>query len=123
VRKLRSLAAEEPPPRNAMKFIVSFKRRTVMASQTDADIAALRSQITQLRTDFTKITGSMRGAASNGIADAAESVQLSTENALNEAKRHVQGIGREIEQRPIAASLFAFGSGILLGLFLKARRS
>ena len=49
----------------------------IWLNQTDADIAALRSQITQLRTDFTKIVATMHGAASNGIADAAELVQVS----------------------------------------------
>ncbi len=93
-----------------------------MAKQMDTDIAALQSDITQLRADLAKISSTMRDIAGNGVAGAEETLQASTERVWGEAKRHAQNVGREIEERPFAAALAAFGTGILLGLLLNARR-
>ena len=93
-----------------------------MADQTTTDIAELQSEIKQLRTDFTKIAGTIRGLASNSVADAEEKVMASADRVWTEAKRHAQNAGKEIEERPIASALTAFATGIVLGLLLSGRR-
>jgi ElaB/YqjD/DUF883 family membrane-anchored ribosome-binding protein len=93
-----------------------------MADQTTTDIAALQSDLKQLRTDFSKIAGTMRGLASNGVASAEESVTASADKMWNEAKRHAQNVSREIEERPITSALTAFTAGVVFGLFLSGRR-
>lgn len=93
-----------------------------MSNQTDADIAALRTDITQLRADFAKIAGPTEESAVNGLADAIDKVQIPIEKAWTEAKRQAQSVGREMEHRPLAAALTAFGTGVLLGLILNGRR-
>ena len=95
-----------------------------MAEQlTNTDIAALQTEIKQLRTDFAKIAGTMRDLASNSVAEAGQQVQASTEKVWTEVKRQAGTMGREIEDRPVAAALTAFGAGILLGLLLNGRRT
>jgi len=93
-----------------------------MADQTTADIADLQTEIKQLRTDFAKIAGTMRDLASQGVAGAEERVAASADKLWSEAKRHVQSVGREIEEKPIAAAFTAFAAGIILGLILSGRR-
>lgn len=93
-----------------------------MSDQPNTDIAALQTEMKQLRTDFAKIAGTMRDIASNSVAGAGQQVQASTDKVWTEVKRQVQSAGREIEERPIAAALTAFGAGVLMGLLLNARR-
>jgi ElaB/YqjD/DUF883 family membrane-anchored ribosome-binding protein len=94
-----------------------------MADQTNTDIAALQADIKRLGADIAKITGAMRRGVTNGVAEAGETIQASTENVWGEAKRHAQSVGREIEQNPLASALAAFGVGVLLGVFLNGRRA
>jgi hypothetical protein len=94
-----------------------------MADRTTTDIAALQVDIKRLRADIAKIAGTMPDGVANGIAEAGETVQASTEKVWSEAKRHAQSVGREIEQKPLASALAAFGAGILLGVFLNGRRA
>ena len=94
----------------------------VMADQTNTDIAALQTEVQQLRADIAKIAGTMRDIASNSVVEAGQQVQASTEKVWTEVKRQAGSVGREIEDRPVAAALTAFGAGVLLGLLLNGRR-
>jgi ElaB/YqjD/DUF883 family membrane-anchored ribosome-binding protein len=93
-----------------------------MADQSTADIAALQSEIKQLRTDITKIAGTMRDLASNSVAGAEEKVMASADKVWSEAKRRAQTVSHEIEERPIASAFTAFATGVILGLLLSGRR-
>ncbi len=64
----------------------------------------------------------MRDIASNGVAGAGEKVQASANKMWTEVRRQAHDVSREIEERPIAAALTAFGAGVLLGLLLSGRR-
>jgi ElaB/YqjD/DUF883 family membrane-anchored ribosome-binding protein len=95
-----------------------------MADQlTSTDVAALQTEIKQLRADFAKIAGTLRDFAGNSVVEAEQQVQASTEKVWTEVKRQAGSVGREIEDRPVAAALTAFGAGILLGLLLNGRRT
>jgi ElaB/YqjD/DUF883 family membrane-anchored ribosome-binding protein len=89
-----------------------------MADQPSADIAALQAEIKQLRADFAQIAGTIRDLASDSVAAAGQQAQAQTEKVWTEVKRQADCVSREIEEKPIAAALTAFGSGILLGLYL-----
>jgi ElaB/YqjD/DUF883 family membrane-anchored ribosome-binding protein len=86
-----------------------------MADQTNTDIAVLQTEIKQLRADFAKIAGTMRDIANNRVAGAGQQVQASTEKVWTEVKRQAGNAGREIEEKPVASVLTAFGAGVLLG--------
>jgi ElaB/YqjD/DUF883 family membrane-anchored ribosome-binding protein len=96
--------------------------RAVMADQPNADIAALQTEIKQLRADFAQIAETMRDLAGNSVAAAGQQAHASTEKVWTEVKRQADSVTREIEERPIAAAITAFGSGILLGLLLSRHR-
>jgi ElaB/YqjD/DUF883 family membrane-anchored ribosome-binding protein len=91
-----------------------------MATQTNTDIAALRIEIEQLRDEMTQIAGTLREIASNDVAG--EGSHTSAEQVWNDIRRQAGNFGREIEEKPIASALAAFGIGILAGLFLNRRR-
>jgi len=96
--------------------------RAVMADQPSADIAALQTEIKQLRADFAQIVGTIRDLASDSVAAAGQQAQAQTEKVWTEVKRQADSVTREIEERPVAAALTAFGAGILLGLLLNRHR-
>jgi hypothetical protein len=91
-----------------------------MADKTNADIAALHTEIKQLRADFAEIAETIRDIAS--VAGARQPGQTPSEKVWTEVKRQAGSVGWEIEEKPIAAALTAFGAGVLLGLLLNARR-
>lgn len=93
-----------------------------MADETDTDIAALQTDIKQLRADFAKIAGTMRDIVSNGVAGAEERVEASAQKVWTDIKRQTHNVGREIEERPITSVLAAFATGLVLGLFFSGRR-
>jgi ElaB/YqjD/DUF883 family membrane-anchored ribosome-binding protein len=68
--------------------------RAVIADHPNSDIAALQTEINQLRADFSRVV-----RRSNGV------------------------LTREIEERPVAFALTAIGTGVLLGLLLSRRRA
>lgn len=93
-----------------------------MANETDTDVAALQTDIKQLRADFAKIAETMRDIVNNGVAGAGEQVQASAQKVWTDVTRHAHNVGREIEERPITSVLTAFATGVVLGLFLCGRR-
>jgi ElaB/YqjD/DUF883 family membrane-anchored ribosome-binding protein len=97
--------------------------KAVMADQANTDIAALQTEIKQLRADFAKMAGTMSEIAGDGVAGAEQQGEASTDKVWTEVKRQADSVSREIEQRPVAAALTAFGAGALLGLFLNRHRS
>jgi ElaB/YqjD/DUF883 family membrane-anchored ribosome-binding protein len=94
-----------------------------VADQPKPDVAALQTDIEQLRTDFTKLAETMRGMVGNGVAGEGHQLQTSTDKVWTEVKRHVGSVSREIEEKPVASALTGFGVGILLGLLLNRRRA
>jgi ElaB/YqjD/DUF883 family membrane-anchored ribosome-binding protein len=97
--------------------------RAVMADQANTDIAALQTEIKQLRADFAKMAGTMSEIAGDGVAGAVRQGEVSADKVWTELKRQADSVSREIEQRPVAAALTAFGAGALLGLLLNRHRS
>ena len=93
-----------------------------MAVSTEPDFAMLQADIQQLRADFAKITTDMRGFANNGMSQASGKAQESAEKVWGEVRRQAQQVGQEIEERPFASALAAFGTGLVLGMLLNARR-
>ncbi len=92
-----------------------------MAEKANAEIAALEAEIQQLRADFAKLTDTMSEMATNGV-DGTGEPYASAEKVWSEVQRQAGSLGREIEERPIAAALTAFGAGLFLGRLLTARR-
>jgi ElaB/YqjD/DUF883 family membrane-anchored ribosome-binding protein len=93
-----------------------------MASATEGDVHALQEQLQQLRTDFAAISGTLKDLARHGFNEAAQRATVPGERAWSEMRRHAATVSREIEEKPIASALTAFGVGLLLGLIVNSRR-
>jgi ElaB/YqjD/DUF883 family membrane-anchored ribosome-binding protein len=97
--------------------------RAVRAEKANSDIAELQAELDQLRADFGKMAGTMSEIASDSVAGAGQQVETAADKVWTEVKRHADSVSREIEQRPVAAALTAFGAGALLGLLLNRHRT
>jgi ElaB/YqjD/DUF883 family membrane-anchored ribosome-binding protein len=86
------------------------------------DLATLQADLQQLRADFSKITTDMRDMASSSASAASGKAQASAEKMWGEVRRQAQTVGQEIEERPFTSALAAFGTGLVLGMLLNARR-
>jgi ElaB/YqjD/DUF883 family membrane-anchored ribosome-binding protein len=85
-----------------------------MAAPIEPDIETLQADIQQLRADFSKMAATMRDVAGSGIAKAGDKAQASAEKMWIEVRRQAQQVGQEIEERPFASVLAAFGTGLRL---------
>ncbi len=94
-----------------------------MSSSTDTDIHALQTEIKQLRADFASLSETLRDVIRHGGAEAVGKARESGEKVWGEAKRRVQGVTEEIEEKPVTAAVTAFGIGIVLGMLFSGRRS
>jgi ElaB/YqjD/DUF883 family membrane-anchored ribosome-binding protein len=93
-----------------------------MASATETDIQALQEQLQQLRGDFAALSGTLKDLARHGIGEAAQRASIPGERAWAEVKRQADVVSQEIEERPIASALTAFGVGLVLGVLVNSRR-
>ena len=92
-----------------------------MATATDSDIQALQADLKQLRTDFASPTETLRDLVRNSGAEAAAKARDTGERVWNEAKRHVNTVRQEIEEKPLTSAVAAFGIGVVLGLLFSRR--
>jgi ElaB/YqjD/DUF883 family membrane-anchored ribosome-binding protein len=94
----------------------------LMAAPIENDLATLQADMQKLRADFAKMTADMRDIASTRVSQAGTKAQESAEKVWDEVRRQAQTVGQEIEERPFTSALAAFGTGLLLGMLLNARR-
>jgi len=93
-----------------------------MASATEADIQALQEQLQQLRSDFAALSATLKDLARHGLDEAAQRASAPGERAWAEVKRQADAVTQEIEEKPIASALTAFGIGLVLGVLVNGRR-
>jgi ElaB/YqjD/DUF883 family membrane-anchored ribosome-binding protein len=95
----------------------------LLSSATDKDVEALQAEIKKLRADFASLNETVRDLLHHGGADALGKARESGERAWNETRRRFEGVAAEIEEKPIASAVTAFGIGIVLGLLFSSRRA
>jgi ElaB/YqjD/DUF883 family membrane-anchored ribosome-binding protein len=93
-----------------------------MSEATDSDIQALRTELKNLRADFTKIGEILKDTAKNRGADAADKLRASAERGWTEAKSTAQTMIEEMEDRPLGTAMVVFVAGMLLGLLVAGRK-
>ena len=94
-----------------------------MSSGTESDIAALRSELAQLRTDFAKVAGTLQDLTRHGKAEAAAKTHDSAQHLREAVTRQSQNIAQIIEEQPITSALTTFAVGMVLGSLVGGRRS
>lgn len=93
-----------------------------MAEQIDADIAALRSDLGQMRADFARLSETLQHLGRHGAAEALDKVMGSAGRTKDRIEQGGQTLIQEIEERPVAAAVVAFIAGMVLAA-LFGRRS
>lgn len=91
-----------------------------MTAETDTH--SLMAEVHQLRADFARIADALHASVRRRGGEVLGSAEDAAQKIFDEARRRTDGLAREIEQKPIAAALGAFGVGLLLGALFSARR-
>jgi ElaB/YqjD/DUF883 family membrane-anchored ribosome-binding protein len=92
-----------------------------MAEHIDADIAALRNDLGQMRADFAKLSETLQHLGRHGAAEAMDKVMGSAGQAKEKIEKTGATLIHEIEERPVAAVVIAFIAGTILAALLGRR--
>jgi hypothetical protein len=93
---------------------------TGMNSASDVD--QLRSELRNLRDDFTKIADILKVSAKTRGAEAADLIRERAERGWTEAKTTAQSVIEELEDRPIGTAIAVFVAGMLFGMMVGGGR-
>ena len=93
-----------------------------MAGETEADIRKLQDEIARLRAEFAGLSETLKDTVRHGTGEAAAKAREAGDKAWQEAKAKLGQVNKEIEEKPLAATLTAFGVGLVLGLIFSGRR-
>ena len=84
-------------------------------TDTDSDLAAIRSDLSNLKGDVASLIEHFRGGAKNGIQDVtdqiSEGVRCASESAAANGERTAKAIGLWIDRQPLLALGIALGVG------------
>jgi len=92
-------------------------------SSPGPDIESLSDELKQLRAEFAKIAQLLEQAARHAGDEARDAAVDAGERAWSEVKSRADGLARRIEEKPVTATAWAFGLGILIGLICRGRGS
>jgi len=90
-------------------------------SNTEADIQSLADELKQLRAEFSKIATLLESAARHAGDEATQVAREAGERAWGEVKNRADSLARRIEEKPVSATAWAFGLGVLVGLICRGR--
>jgi ElaB/YqjD/DUF883 family membrane-anchored ribosome-binding protein len=92
---------------------------TPESTTPDAQIQSLSDELKQLRTEFAKMAQLLEQAARHAGDEAKEAAKDAGERAWGEVKSRADELARRIEEKPVTATAWAFGIGILIGLICR----
>src|SRR5437868_13831141 len=95
---------------------------TQMNSSATSDVDQLRSELRNLREDFSKIADILKDSAKTRGAEAAGRIRETAERGWSEAKTTAQTVLEELEERPIGTAMVVFVAGMLFGLMVGGGR-
>ncbi|MGH6968063.1 MAG: hypothetical protein ACREEN_03030 [Stellaceae bacterium] len=92
---------------------------TVKARTNGADLDAIRDDIDTLRKDLARLMEHVKSGAFQNIGGRVEEMSDDArrlyDQALAEGERGVEVLARQVEERPLASLLIAFGLGFIGG--------
>jgi ElaB/YqjD/DUF883 family membrane-anchored ribosome-binding protein len=94
-----------------------------MSQAPEIDIRNLSNELTQLRADLAKVADAVKEVARQGGASAVYKGKQMAGDVQEQVKHHARTVSETIEEKPVAASLVAFGIGFILGAVLRHRSS
>lgn len=93
---------------------------TSMNSASDVD--QLRTELRNLRDDFSKIADILKVSARTRGAEAADLIRERAERGWSDAKTTAQSVLEELEERPVGTAIAVFVAGMLFGLIVGGGR-
>ena len=93
-----------------------------MASTEQADIQTLAAELKELRTEFAKLAQILESVARKAGDEATAAARDAGERAWGDVKNRADNLARRIEEKPVSATAWAFGIGIVLGLLFRGGR-
>ncbi len=87
-----------------------------------SDVDQLRSELRNLREDFTRIADILKDSAKTRGAEAADRIREQAERRWSDAKTTAQSVMDELEDRPVGTAIAVFAAGLLFGLILGGGR-
>jgi ElaB/YqjD/DUF883 family membrane-anchored ribosome-binding protein len=93
-----------------------------MTSAVDSDLNQLRTEVSQLRSDLSRITVTLQNLAYHGAEDLVGRAQDSKADLQDAVRSKAAGLAQEIEEKPLTAALTSFAVGVFLGAFVGGRR-
>ncbi len=88
----------------------------------EIDVETLQAEIKQLRAELGTLSNTIREVVRERGAEAVTTAREAGERVWAEAKEHLNGVAKEIEANPLAATAAAFGLGVLVATLLRGRR-
>lgn len=92
---------------------------TAKARANGADLDAIRNDIDALRKDLARLLEHVKAGAFHNIAGRVEEMSDDArqlyKQALAEGERGAEALARQVEERPLASLLIAFGLGFIGG--------
>jgi len=89
---------------------------------SDLDTKSLLAELQQLRADFGRVADSLRVILQQRGSETLGKAHDAADKVWDEARKQADTVVREIESRPVAAAVSAFGLGMMLGMLFGSRR-
>lgn len=93
-----------------------------MATEIETDLNQLRSEVTHLRADISRIAETLQSLARHGVAGATDRAQKTAEGLQDAVASKTAGLIQEIEEKPVTAAVTSFAVGVFLGTLFAGRR-
>jgi len=87
-----------------------------------SDVDQLKTELRNLRDDFSRIADIVKDSARSRGADAAGRLRETAERGWSDAKTTAQSVLEEMEDRPLGTAMVVFVAGMLFGLMVGGGR-
>lgn len=93
-----------------------------MATEIETDLNQLRSEVTHLRADISRIAETLQSLARHGVAGVADRAHKTADGLQDAVASKAAGLIQEIEEKPVTAAVTSFALGVFLGTLFSGRR-
>jgi ElaB/YqjD/DUF883 family membrane-anchored ribosome-binding protein len=94
---------------------------TEMSQAPQIDLQTLNSELAQLRADLAKVSDAIKDVARQSSASAVYKGKQLAAEVQEHVRQHAQTVTETIEEKPVVASLVAFGIGFIIGAMFRSR--
>ena len=93
-----------------------------MSEAVEKEFSVLNSDVKNLRADLARLSDTVTDLARKRGGEALEAGRQFASDVGQELQDRTRSVGQAIEDKPLTASMIAFGAGVLLGTILSGRR-